>query len=308
MRRRLACLRRTLALLFAAGLPAALAPCGPTAAAPLHSAAADAGTLEVDMELILAVDISRSMDIEELRLQRDGYVRALRDPDVIAAARGGLVGRIAVLYFEWAGPNSRNVIGGWTLIEDASGAETLAAALEAGPIRAAVGTSISGALDWAAGEFDRNAYEGLRRVIDISGDGANNHGELVVPARDRAVRRGVTINGLPIVNGRPSPYGTPQIPNLDWYFEDCVIGGPGAFIVVADGFADFGRAIKRKLIREIAGLSGPRIESADVDFPRLAMAREGRAGSVFGRVRAVRMEQRPSCEAGEDMLKNMDDT
>ena len=110
----------------------------------------------------------------------------------------------------------------------------------------------------------------------------------VVDERDRAVRAGITINGLPIVNGRPSPYGTPQLPNLDWYFEDCVIGGPGAFIVVADGFADFGRAIKRKLIREIANLHGP-------------LDRE----ALF---RTVRMDRRPPCDAGEQLLKEMDDT
>lgn len=292
MRRRLACLRRTLALLFAAGLPAALAPCGPTAAAPLHSAAADAGTLEVDMELILAVDISRSMDIEELRLQRDGYVRALRDPDVIAAARGGLVGRIAVLYFEWAGPNSRNVIGGWTLIEDASGAETLAAALEAGPIRAAVGTSISGALDWAAGEFDRNAYEGLRRVIDISGDGPNNSGAGVEAARDAAVARGVTINGLPVMlKARDGPF---SLRELDVYYEDCVIGGPLAFVLPLHEASKFAETIRRKLILEIAGLPPAPGERAGAPAAEPLRAIPAQAG-LGGMTRAPRID----CMIGE---------
>ncbi|MEC9431464.1 MAG: DUF1194 domain-containing protein [Pseudomonadota bacterium] len=240
---------RALALLLAAA-----ASFAPAAAAPLPVADRPAA-LEVDMELILAVDISRSMDIEELRLQRDGYVAALRDPDVIAAAQGGLLGRIAVLYFEWAGPNSRNVIGGWTLIEDAESAESLAAALEAGPISAAVGTSISGALDWAAGEFDRNAYEGLRRVIDISGDGPNNSGAGVEAARDAAVAKGVTINGLPVMlKARDGPF---SLRELDVYYEECVIGGPLAFVLPLHESSRFAETIRRKLILEIAGAAPP---------------------------------------------------
>ncbi|MAO57085.1 MAG: hypothetical protein CMM61_15515 [Rhodospirillaceae bacterium] len=283
---------------FLAGLTAAF----------LGVAPGGAWALDVDLELVLAVDVSGSIEKDEAELQRQGFVQAFRNEAVVRAVTSGKHRRIAVTYVEWAGTGHQRMGVDWRVIDGAAAADAFADELLHLPFASALWTSISGAIDFGMGRLAASPHRSDRQVIDISGDGANNHGELVVPARDRAVRQGVTINGLPIVNGRPSPYGTPQIPNLDWYFEDCVIGGPGAFIVVADGFADFGRAIKRKLIREIAGLSGPRIESADVDFPRLAKARAGRAGSAFGQVRAVRMEQRPSCEAGEDMLKNMDDT
>jgi hypothetical protein len=246
-----------------------------------------ARALDVDLALVLAVDVSGSIEKDEAELQRQGFVQAFRNEAVIRAVTSGEHKRIAVTYIEWAGTGHQRLGVDWRLIDSAAAAGAFAEELAALPFASALWTSISGAIDFGMGRLRASPYRAKRRVIDISGDGANNHGEGIVTARDRAVRQGVTINGLPIVNGRPSPYGTPQLPNLDWYFEDCVIGGPGAFIVVADGFADFGRAIKRKLIREIAGLGG---------------------SSGEGFLRRVRMESRPPCDAGEQMLKDMDDT
>ena len=244
--------------------------------------------LDVDLELVLAVDVSGSIEKDEAELQREGFVQAFRNEAVIRAVTSGEHKRIAVTYIEWAGTGHQRMGIDWRIIDSVKAAHDFAGELSGLPFASALWTSISGAIDFGMERLRESPHRSKRRVIDISGDGANNHGEAVLPARDRAVRQGVTINGLPIVNGRPSPYGTPQLPNLDWYFEDCVIGGPGAFIVVADGFADFGRAIKRKLIREIAGLGAPL----------------GRP-SLF---RPARLEKRPPCDAGEQLLKEMDDT
>lgn len=209
--------------------------------------------VEVDVELALAVDISRSMDIEELAIQRDGYVAALRDPEVIRAIQGGMLGRIAVLYFEWAGPGRRGVVVGWTLIDGPDSAEAFAEEVAVGPITAAVGTSISGAIDFAADAFDRNGFEGLRRVIDISGDGPNNAGRPAPDARDDAVARGIVINGLPVMmKARDGPF---SLRELDVYYEDCVIGGPLSFVLPIEAADRFAETIRRKLILEIAGLS-----------------------------------------------------
>ena len=247
-----------------------------------------ARALDVDLELVLAVDVSGSIEKDEAELQREGFVQAFRNEAVIRAVTSGEHKRIAVTYIEWAGVSHQRMGIDWRLIDSAEAAHGFAAELSNLPFASALWTSISGAIDFGMDRLGASPYRSKRRVIDISGDGANNHGEAVLPARDRAVRQGVTINGLPIVNGRPSPYGMPQLPNLDWYFEDCVIGGPGAFIVVADGFADFGRAIKRKLIREIAGLAGPK--------------------TTRGLYHPARMERRPPCDAGEQRLLEMDDT
>lgn len=247
-----------------------------------------AQALDVDLELVLAVDVSGSIEMDEAELQREGFVQAFRNEAVIRAVTSGEHKRIAVTYIEWAGTSHQRLGIDWRIIDGPQAARDFAGELSGLPFVSALWTSISGAIDFAMERLGASPHRSKRRVIDISGDGANNHGEAVLAARDRAVRQGVTINGLPIVNGRPSPYGMPQLPNLDWYFEDCVIGGPGAFIIVADGFADFGRAIKRKLIREIAGLGGPL-----------------RRPLLF---HPARLEARPPCDAGEQMLLEMDDT
>ena len=154
----------------------------------------------VDIELVLAVDVSRSVDAREARLQRQGYINAFRDPEVIRAIHSGVVGRIAVTYLEWAGTSPVSVVAGWTMIKDADSALAFADMLGRAPPRSALYTSISNAIDFALPMFDGNGFEGLRRVIDVSGDGPNNWGDLVTTARDRAVAAGITINGLPILD------------------------------------------------------------------------------------------------------------
>ncbi|SMF80337.1 Protein of unknown function [Tistlia consotensis] len=206
----------------------------------------------VDLELVLAVDVSRSMDRVELEVQRSGYVAAFRHPQVLQAITGGLHRRIAVTYVEWAGIATQEVIVPWTLVDGPASAEAFAARLEAAPIREAHGTSISGGLAYAARRFAESGVFGLRRVVDISGDGPNNQGIPVTGARDALVEAGITINGLPLLLGRAG--GFLDIRLLDVYYEDCVIGGPGAFMVPVTDMAEFGMAVRRKLILEIAGL------------------------------------------------------
>jgi hypothetical protein len=209
----------------------------------------------VDLELALGIDVSGSVDDEEAMLQRRGYIAAFRDPDVIHAIETGTLGRIAVAYYEWAGYGHMRIITDWTLINGRAAAHAFADSLERNPPQTAHRTAISSAIDYAAAWFGANEFDGTRRVVDISGDGANNWGGPVTEARDRAVAQGVVINGLPIVNDRPGPSGRPQLPNLDLYYENCVIGGPGAFIVVANSFAGFAEAVRRKLILEIANIA-----------------------------------------------------
>lgn len=237
----------------------------------------------VDLELVLAVDVSGSIDRDEARLQRDGYVAALTDPQVLAAIRGGLHGRIAVTYVEWAGYRHRRLIAEWHVIHDEASAGAFVARIAAAPIATGVSTSISGAIDFALPLFGAARIEGERRVIDISGDGPNNEGPDVTASRDAAVARGVTINGLPILNDRPNVAGFPMLDDLDAYFEACVIGGPGAFTVVAQGFEAFAAAIRRKLILEIAGLP-----------PRPAPMRVGFRPAAYA----------PGCDVGERQLRD----
>lgn len=158
----------------------------------------------VDLELVLAVDVSGSVDQDEARLQRDGYVAALTDPQVIDAIRGGLHGRVAIAYVEWAGYRHRRLVADWHLVRDRPTAEALARRIAAAPIATGVSTSISGAIHFALPMFGAGGFQGERRVIDISGDGPNNDGPDVTTARDAALAMGVTINGLPILNDRPN--------------------------------------------------------------------------------------------------------
>ena len=215
-----------------------------------------AADTEVDLELVLAVDVSRSMDVGEQQLQRDGYVAAFRHPEVIQAIQSGAVGKIAVTYFEWAGPGFQVPIAPWTVIANAADANAFADQLSAGTISRETGTSISSSLYYAVGRFDNNGFSSYRQTIDVSGDGPNNAGRPIEPTRDWVVGRGITINGLPIVNERPSPW-LPAEPNLDEYYTRNVIGGPGSFMIVAEDFHSFQTAILNKLIREIAALPAP---------------------------------------------------
>lgn len=207
----------------------------------------------VDLELVLAVDISRSMDLAEAALVRQDFVRAFKHPDVIAAIERGPVGRIAVTYMEWGGEGYQRTRVEWAELFDADSAVAFAEAVERSSVFLVEWTSISDAIDFAGQRFENNGFQSERRIIDISGDGPNNSGPYVNNIRDRAVADGITVNGLPIINDRPNVYGYPPFPDLDLYYEDCVIGGPSAFMVVANGSKDFARAVLRKLVTEIAG-------------------------------------------------------
>jgi hypothetical protein len=238
---------------------------------------------EVDLELVLAVDVSRSMSPEELEIQRRGYAEALTSDEVVAAITGGMIGRIALSYVEWAGQYSQRSAVDWTLIAGPEDAAGFAARIVAQPGAGMRRTSISGALLYAAESFEDNGFSGLRRVIDISGDGPNNHGRPVVMARDAVLARGITINGLPLMTAEEQ-LAVWDIPNLDAYYADCVIGGPGAFVLPVRGWAQFPDAVRRKLVLEIAG-DGPDTRTARPGAPptpgaRLWQAQAGGAAPV----------------------------
>lgn len=215
---------------------------------------------------MLAVDVSGSVDRWEAEQQRDGYVAALADPAVHAAIRSGFHQRIAVTYIEWAGADMQRVVLPWRLLDGAASATALAQELAEVPIARSMYTSISHAIDFAVPLFDGNGFAGARRVIDVSGDGPNNRGRPLALARADALARGITINGVPILNDRPQPWTlpTPVELGLDRYYAEHVIGGPGAFIVVAEDFTAFREAILTKLILEIAGLNGAPVRLAGV--------------------------------------------
>jgi hypothetical protein len=217
--------------------------------------------VEVDLELVLAVDISLSMDDEEQRLQRDGFIAAIRHPDVIAAIRDGLNGRIALTYLEWAGTASQEVLVPWSLIDGKAAAEAFAEKLAAIPLRGAHRTSISGAMQYSRVLFEGSGFRGPRQVVDVSGDGANNQGMPVTLARDRLVDQGIVINGLAIMVERQGVEDFFTLANLDEYFEDCVIGGPGAFVIRITDRNQLAPAIRRKMMLEIAAAE-PRISPA----------------------------------------------
>lgn len=221
---------------------------------PRQAGAAD---LPVDLELVLAIDISGSIDADEAKLQRQGYVDALRDPEIHKAIKAGIIGRIAVTYFEWSSFDHKSIVAGWTLIDGPKAALELAAYLAEVPVRTGMRTSITGAILFAMPMFEGNGFEGTRKVIDISGDGPNNDGGDVTESRDEAVAKGIVINGLPIINERPNRFGFPVLQDLDKYYEACVIGGPGAFVVVARDFDSFAAAVRRKMLLEIAGMLPP---------------------------------------------------
>lgn len=220
--------------------------------------AASAADMPVDLELVLAVDISRSMDDEEQQLQRDGYVAAFRHPEVLRAILSGRYRRIAVAYVEWAGTNRFFLTVPWTLIDGAQTANAFANRLAAMPLQEASRTSISGALEFSSRQFEGSGYEGLRRVIDISGDGPNNMGPRVDVVREEVVARGIIINGLPLILRPSFMAGFDKVEELAYYYEDCVIGGFGSFFVSVVGSEEFPRAIRSKLIQEMSGLK-PRV-------------------------------------------------
>ncbi|WP_109096448.1 DUF1194 domain-containing protein [Azospirillum sp. TSH64] len=208
----------------------------------------------VDVELVFAVDVSGSVDPDEAKLQRNGYVQALLNPKVQAAIRGGPFGRISATYVEWAGESHQHTVVGWTELSDPASIERFAASVAEAPMMTEQWTSISAVIDYAVPLFGNNGFEGTRRVIDISGDGENNRGRPVEEARDAAVARGITINGLPILNDRPNPWGGAAPNDLEAYYREHVIGGPGAFLVPARDFDAFADAILSKLLLEVSGV------------------------------------------------------
>jgi len=237
---------------------------GAALAAPtlLRSRAARANT-PVDVELVLAVDVSRSVDPEEQELQFTGYADAFRDPRLIDGIMGGPIGAIAVHMFTWSDWNIQKIIVPWTKLDSPASAHRLAQAIDDAPRQTWLYTSISGAMDFARQQFGQG-FEGSRRVVDISGDGVNNSGRPVAEAREAALAEGIVLNGLAVLDRTPlSPAAlTTGLPPLDDYYRDEVIGGPGAFLVVAEGFAAFEAAVRRKIIREIAAAPppGPMVE------------------------------------------------
>jgi hypothetical protein len=223
-----------------------------------------AGAETVDLLLVLAADVSRSIDDGEFDLQRKGYAAAMTDPRVLRAIAGGRHHAIAITYVEWAGANDQKIVVDWAVVRDEEAAGGIATTILAAP-RSFVGrTSISGAIDFAMQQLGAAPETGEKRVIDISGDGTSNAGRAVTEARDEAAAAGVTVNGLAIINNQANPgfaFHTHPPGGLPKYFEDNVIGGSGAFLLEVENFDTFAEAITRKLISEIAGVSPPRFAS-----------------------------------------------
>lgn len=217
---------------------------------PLSAFADD--RLEVDVELFLAVDLSLSMSPYEIEIQRRGYAEALASEEVWGAINGGLIGRVAITYVEWAGEYSQRVVIPWTLIDGPEDAAALGQVIQNQFSDGMRRTSISGALLYAAESIERNDFNGLRRVIDISGDGPNNQGRPVERARDAALSQGLIINGLPLMT-KDDMSRLWDIDDLDVYYQRCVIGGPGAFVIPVFDWSQFAGAVKQKLVLEISG-------------------------------------------------------
>ena len=223
---------------------------------------AHAQSVEVDLELVLLVDVSRSMSADELELQRRGYAEALASPEVFDAVQRGFLQNVALTYVEWAG--TQQIIVDWRLIETQADLQDFARQLSVRFDPELRRTSISDALHFASGLIEANDYAGLRRVIDISGDGPNNLGPRVTEARDATIAKGITINGLPLMTD-DGAFSQFYLPDLDIYYQTCVIGGSGAFVIPVTDWPAFAEAVKRKLVLEIAGLRpGPRIIPAQL--------------------------------------------
>jgi hypothetical protein len=212
---------------------------------------------EVDLLLVLSSDVSRSVDAPKFKLQRDGYAAAIINPRVLQAIRSGAAGKIGVSFVEWSGVGAQKIVIDWTIIRDEATAKDFSAQIIEAPRAFADRTSISGGIDFAMAQLARAPFQSNRRAIDVSGDGTNNSGRDVVDARDEALAKGVTINGLVILSERPMSWNadhTNPPGGLDAYYRNNVIGGPGAFVMVAENFSSFGQAILNKLIAEIAAI------------------------------------------------------
>ncbi|MBM3647692.1 MAG: DUF1194 domain-containing protein [Alphaproteobacteria bacterium] len=260
---------------------------------------------EVDLALALAIDISGSIDPDEAKLQREGYVQAFRDPTIVKAILGGSNGRIAVAYYEWSDAWVQRLLIDWTLLDSKASIAAFATRLANAPISIARRTSISGAIRYAIPLFGRNPYDAERKVLDISGDGSNNDGGLVTDMRYEALKERIVINGLPIMNDRPNPFGFPSETDLDRYYLHCVIGGPRSFVEVARNFEDFPRAVRKKLLQEVADI-GPRHDFDAGDLGPLAdgvqLAQSGSRRAIRGEddyTKYVRPEYELGCDVGE---------
>jgi Protein of unknown function (DUF1194) len=236
-------------IVFAAILAAIVAPAAARAAE------------DVDLLLVLAVDVSRSIDATKFQLQRDGYAAAVADPRVLEAIRSGRTGRIGLTFVEWSGVGAQKVVIDWTTIGDSDSAKGFGDRLLEAPRSFADRTSISGAIEFAMGQFDKAPFAATRHTIDVSGDGTNNAGRDVALLRDEAVAKGITINGLVILSDNPmswNPDHTNPPGGLANYYRNNVVGGPGAFVLVAENFNSFGQAIIKKMIAEVAQAHEPR--------------------------------------------------
>jgi Protein of unknown function (DUF1194) len=222
---------------------------------------------DVDLKLVLAVDISMSMDPEEQRLQREGYVQAFRDTFVQKAIASGQRGKIAVTYFEWAGPQIQNVLMPWRLIDTPESANAFATELLAQPYTRRSRTSISAALQFARTLFQTPEFRSTRHVIDVSGDGVNNSGPLMSIVRPQILADGIIINGLPVMVRTTQYWSQWDAPHLDIYYASCVIGGEGSFSIPIKTEADFAAATRQKLLREIANLDAPAHELLPKGLP-----------------------------------------
>jgi hypothetical protein len=239
-------------------------------AARVPASHAESGAVEVDAEIVLAVDISYSMDTEEQQLQRSGYIEALTSPEFFNALQSGVKGSIALTYVEWASAADQQVVIGWRLIDGPLAARKFSNELAAANFRRAYRTSIAGAIDFSTRLFAANGFSSPRRIIDISGDGPNNDGRWVTAARDDAVAHGITINGLPLLI-RPPRLAYADIDNLDAYYADCVIGGAGAFIVPVKDTQAFVTATRTKLVLEISARpTAAPIRPIEADKPRVS--------------------------------------
>lgn len=218
---------------------------------PLAARQALADPIDVDLRLVLAIDVSRSVDAEEYELQKDGYARALTDQRIIDAVTSGPLQRIGLCYVEWAGPQMQRTPIDWTLLDGKAACESISAKIAALPYEPHSWTGVGAAMRYAAGKFDSGPFHSRRMVIDVSGDGRNNNGPPADIVRDELVARQIVINGLPIVSDKPN-FGRPPERDLDRWYEENVVGGPGSFMIVAQGFGDFARAVRNKLSREIA--------------------------------------------------------
>jgi hypothetical protein len=209
----------------------------------------------VDLLLVLAADVSRSVTADKFKLQREGYAAAIANPQVIDAITSGRNHRIAVLFLEWSGFGNQKIVIGWTLIDGAKSAQTFGDRLLEEPRSFADRTSISGGIEFAVAQFALAPFSSNRQTIDVSGDGTNNAGRAVTAARDDALRLGITINGLVILSETPLPWNpehTNPLGGLALYYRENVTGGPGSFVIEAKDFNSFGQAIVKKLIAEIA--------------------------------------------------------